>query len=230
MNVWERYGLSEFLYNNRGLRLKELSSQGLILEGLYNINAQMDGYELVSETVNLRIQFDKSYPKEIPKVVELDSKIPRSPDYHVNAADDTCCLGSNLRLLDEINRNPNIDNYFSVCVNPFFYSVLHKIKHGVFPYGELAHYEEGLVQDYEELFNIKGKENVILLLKALSKRERLANKLPCPCNCGCLLGKCNFRNQLAEWRTKAKRRWYLKHLKDNFKLVHKPKRLKKNID
>ncbi len=217
MSVWENYGLSEFLFNNRGLRLKELSSQGLVLEGLYNINAQMDGFELVTESVNLRIQFDKSYPKEIPKVIELDSKIERSSDYHINTGDGTCCLGSNLRILDKINRNPQFDNFFTTCVDPFLYSIFHKIRHGVFPYGELPHYEAGLVQDYEGIFNIRGKANVVLLLKALSKRERVANKLLCPCNCGRLLGRCDFRNKLVEWRKKAKRSWYLKHLQDNFK-------------
>lgn len=217
MTRWDEFGLNEFLYENRGIRLKNLTPDCLILEGEYLINAQMDGFEHITESVKINITFDKKYPKVIPSIIELDSKIPRTVDNHINTSDNTFCLGSDLRIINNLVQNPNIRNFFSTCINPFLYSVFHNMHHGVFPYGELHHFQEGLVQDYEELFGIKGKDSVIRLLEVLSKRKRVANKILCPCNCGQRLGKCRFRYNLLEWRYNHKRRWFQKHLKTHFK-------------
>ena len=221
MTKWDEFGLNEFLYENRGIRLKKLTPDCLILEGEYVINAQMEGHERIIESVNINVTFNKKYPRVIPNVIELDSKIPRKIDNHINTSDNTFCLGSDLRIISNLIKNPNIQSFFNTIINPFLYSVFHNMHYGSFPYGELHHFQDGLVQDYEELFGIKGKNNVVQILEILSKRKRVANKLLCPCDCGQRLGKCRFRYNLLEWRHNHKRRWFQRHLKTHFE--KKPK-------
>ena len=226
MAEWEDFGLSNFLSDHPELRLKKLSPEKLVLEGRYGINAQMEGKNLVNETIRLRFEFDQKYPKEIPNVYDVDGLIPESANYHINVGSGTLCLGSTLRVLGVINSAPSLKGFLENCVDPFLYSVFHKLKFGEFPYGELEHFEQGLIQDYEALFGVSGKANVLFLLKALSLRKRLANKLICPCHCGQRLGRCNFRYRLGSWRVMAKRQWYRDHLNDDFTPIPKKKRKK----
>ncbi|WP_336432396.1 hypothetical protein [Providencia huashanensis] len=100
----------------------------------------------------------------------------------------------------------------------------HRVEFGNFPYGELEHGEKGLIDDYSQLFNVKGKISVLRALKALGLRKRDANKLPCPCSCGDRLGLCDSRFVLNEFRQVERRRWFREHLQDAFTPIEKPKR------
>ena len=134
MPEWERYGLNDFLILNPSFRLKKLSKEELIIQGEREIKHQMDGFQLVADSVSLGIQFNKDYPKDIPMVFELEGKIPRIEDYHVNRSDNSCCLGSSLAILDKIYKSPEINSFFLKCIDPFLYSVLHKITFNQFDY------------------------------------------------------------------------------------------------
>lgn len=227
MARWDDYGLDELLANYPKLRLKEESWEKLVIEGQFDlINAQMDGFDAITASIHLRIDFPGGYPKEIPKVFDLDGKIPQNPDHHVNVGKDEAsfCLGSGIKVLDDIAKNTSLCGFLENTVRNYLYRIFYKIEYGVVPGDELPHYKEGLVQDYEEIFGIKGKENVSCLVKILGCRKRVANKLKCPCGCGYRLGLCDFRFRLPEWRTKVPRSWYRNHWKEFFKPICKSKK------
>ncbi len=194
---------------------------GLVLAGKYRLNATIHGCEVIDEIFELKVIFPDEYPLSPPKVYEVGGKLPNDMDFHKNSSDESLCLGSGLRVMSNIRRNPDISAFFESLVAPFLYSIRYKTKHGKTPYGELKHGENGLIQDYEEIFNLKGKKAILGILLALSKRKRVANKLSCPCNCKRRLGKCDFRFKVIEWRSLAKRSWFKQHLTEDFKQIEK---------
>lgn len=213
---WEDYGLHDFLVQHPKLRLIEKSPQKLVIEGMHEFDVTMKGFERLSDSARLRLVFPGGYPREVPEVFEIGDRIQKDADHHINEGKGNCCLGSDIRILDTISKDTCLNSFLENCVNNFLYRIFYKIRHKVIPGNDLLHGEEGLIQDYEAVFNIKGKMNVILLIKSLASRKRVANKLPCPCSCGSRLGKCSFRFGLKEWRKKGSHQWYRDHLDKNF--------------
>lgn len=223
MSKWERFELQEFLTANPKMRLTHFDDFSITIEGEYNINAQMEGFHSIHECYSLKIEFPEGYPKTIPVVIETKSVIPRDLDHHTYV-DGPFCLGSDLKIKGILSESPNVSDFAGKILDPFLYSISYKIKYHMFPNGDLAHGEAGLIDDYERIFNVKGKLSVLGVLRALSKRKRVANKLPCPCACGKRIGVCDFRFSLPKWRELDKRRWFKKYLANSFVPIEVTKR------
>lgn len=219
--------LEDFLSRNPSLRLSKFDADIIELEGTYKFDAQMEGCKPIRDAFELTITFTRGFPSDLPRVVETGGRIPRNPDYHVND-DGTLCLGSDIKLKSVLQTDHRACAFATKCLTPFFYSLSYKFRHGVFPYGELAHGEAGLIQDYEALFDVTGKRSVLGVLSALASRKRVANKLPCPCGCHRRLGRCEYRFVVAQWRSLDRRRWFRAHLK-TFLPIEKPKNKKKKV-
>jgi hypothetical protein len=200
-----------------------LGDDGLVLAGKYRLYASMHGCEIIDETFELKVTFPSDYPNSEPKAYEIGGKLPRDIDFHINTKDGSLCLGSRLRVISFIRKNPDISSFFEYRISPFLYSIFYKEKYGYAPNGELEHGEDGLIQDYQDIFGLKGKKAIVAVLNILSKRKRVANKLSCPCHCGKRLGRCDFRFKVLEWQSLARRRWFKQHLKEDFKPLEKPK-------
>lgn len=220
--------LEDFLSRNPSLRISNFESNIIELEGGYYLDAQMEGFEHICDDFELRIRFSRRYPSELPKVFETAGKIPRNADHHVNG-DGSLCLGSDIKLKSILIKDHRVCAFGSQILDPFLYSLSYKIRHGVFPYGELAHGEDGLIEDYENLFGVNGKSAVLGVISALGARKRVANKMRCPCGCHQRLGRCDFRFHIAQWRDLGRRRWFRQHL-EHFQPIERPlkKRKKSN--
>lgn len=189
-------------------------SADIHLKGHFTFSAKPKGGTEICDTYHLHISIPQIFPKKIPKVTEIDLKIPRNGKYHINP-DNTLCLGSPLRLKHKISERSNLVGFSESCLVPYLYAVSYKLHNdGDFPLGELAHGSQGIVIDYLDLFGLQSLEQVIQTLKLLGIKKRVANKAPCPCGCGRRLGKCSFNLKLNKFRSIANRAWYRSHSKD----------------
>ena len=228
MPKWEDFSLQQFLASHPKMRLSKYGTNLLIIEGEYDVNAQMKGFNAIHETYSLKISFSIGYPRVIPIVIETKDKIPKGSENHTYV-NGSFCLGSEIKLKKILSESPSIPDFATKILDPFLYSISYKLKYNKFPNGELAHGEAGLVDDYECMFQVNGKASVLGALAALAKRKRVANKLLCPCQCGERLGKCEFRFSLEKWRGLDKRRWFKEHLTKSFSPIAKKRKNHKNI-
>ena len=191
LKKWEKIGLREFLLENPGIKIKEETETCLILHGRYNLIATKSGYDSVNEFYDLKIEIPSNFPYEIPNIIETSGKIPRDGEHHVNWYDigiENLCLGSRIRILSEIAKDPTIKGFVTNCIDPFLYSI--SIKKFVF--GELPHGYYGILEDYKNIFGLRTNMQVIQTLNLICTKKRLANKKTCPCGCGKRLGKCRL--------------------------------------
>ena len=226
MQKWEFLELHQFLASKPKMRLTSYDDNGVTIEGEYDVHAQMEGFNAIHDTYSLKLHFPKWYPREIPTVLEVGHRIKRDSDHHTYG-DGSFCLGSEINIKAILSEAATISDFVDRVLSPFLYSISYKLKYGIFPYGDLAHGEAGLIDDYEKLFQIQGKKSVIGVLNVLGKRKRVANKLACPCCCGRRLGKCDYRFNLEEWRHLDKRRWFREHLLSKFTPLERIKPKKK---
>ena len=221
MRHWGALGLENFLAAHPRIRIIEINNDQLVLAGEYHLKARLAGSQLVDRTYKLRLICPRDYPKKLPKVIDEEKYFSRNQEYHTYS-DGSFCLGSELKIKLLLQGNHSLTVFFEEIIDRFLYSVTHRIEFGVFPYGELAHGEQGLIDDYGEMFGLNGKLAVVRALHALGKRKREANKFPCPCCCGLRLGCCDYRFVLNKFRNIDRRRWFREHLKGSFTPIERP--------
>lgn len=226
MKHWSDLGLEDFLASHPNFRIIEINGDKIELAGEYYLKAQLAGSQLIERTYQLRLVCPKDYPSRLPLILDTEGYFPRNSEYHTYS-DGSFCLGSELKIKSILRNDHTFTAFFEKVVDRFLYAVSHRIEFGSFPYGELKHGEEGLIDDYGEMFGLKGKLSVLRMLKALGKRKREANKLHCPCGCRLRLGKCNYRFKLNEFRNLERPRWFRRHLTESFSMIEIPKKTKR---
>ncbi|QIL91285.1 hypothetical protein GNX18_16945 [Microbulbifer sp. SH-1] len=225
MRHWDALGLEDFLAAHPRIRILEINDERLVLAGEYHLRAQLAGSQLVEQAYRLKLICPRDYPVKLPKVIDEGEYFPRNQEHHTYA-DGSFCLGSELKIKSLLKGDHSLSAFFEKIVDGFLYAVTHRGEFGSFPYGELAHGEQGLIDDYGDMFGLRGKLAVLRALQALGKRKREANKLPCPCACGLRLGRCDYRFVLSKFRDIGRRRWFRQHLKASFKPIEKAKKAK----
>lgn len=223
MRHWDDLGLEDFLASHPRIRIVAINNDQVELAGEYHLKAQLAGSQLIDRTYQLRLVCPRDYPRKLPKVLDEERYLPRNQEYHTYS-DGSFCLGSELKIKSLLRDDHSFTAFFENIVDRFLYAVTHRIEFGSFPYGELAHGEQGLIDDYGEMFGLSGKLPVLRALRALGKRKREANKLPCPCGCGRRLGRCDYRFVLNEFRNVECRRWFRQHLEKSFSPIERPKK------
>lgn len=210
----DRNKVSEFLKDYPGMSIRPSRGEGVTIKGTFTFcGTPPNGIELC-DSFELEIMVPASFPKAVPTVKELSRKIPRDGKHHVNK-DETLCLGSPLHLLKKIAERPTLPGFVEKCLVPFLYAVINKLQNGGdFVFSELAHGEAGIIDDYMEIFGLKTKGSVLKAIELLGLKRRVANKLPCPCNCGKRLGACRFHKKLNGLRDFAARSWFRMHGRD----------------
>lgn len=198
----------KFLKDYPGMSLQPSQGEDLILKGVFAFKAKPPmGFE-ITDSYGLEIIIPKNFPKTIPTVKEINGRIPRDGNYHINP-DDTLCLGSPLRILKNIYEKPSLSGFAEGCVVPYLYAVSYKLEHGgEFYFGELDHDKKGVIDDYRVLFGLETERQVLYALHLLGMKERIANKKLCPCDCGQRLGRCTYHYKLKSYRKIAPRTWF----------------------
>lgn len=202
-------GLNLFLGNYSGMSLRSCRGSETILVGKFTFSASLNEHT-ITDTYKLRIVIPKTFPRGLPIVFDADNKIPRPANgsFHVNQ-DGSLCLGSQIRLLNELSEAPDLLGFAQKCLIPYLYAISLKIeKGGNLVFGELAHGAPGAIKDYADLWRLTGKDQVLVCLQRLAEKKRIANKRPCPCGCCQRLGACGFNRLVRKFRKMAARKLY----------------------
>lgn len=214
MKEMDLHGVSQFLKDYPGMSIGPYQETKLVLKGKFDFKAGIKNGPEIVDSYMLEISVPDGFPHALPKVKETGRKIPRDGNHHVNS-DDTLCLGSPLRLLKIIDAKPNLTGFAENCLVPYLYAVSHKIMNsGNFIFSELAHGEQGIIDDYQDLLGLTSREQVVSVIRLLGIKKRLANKQACPCGCGKRLGACPLHYKLNAFRKMAPKSWYSAHYKN----------------
>ena len=207
--------IDELLDSWPRLRRSPSREPGLVsVCGIVAFELEPSGLPKIEDAYRIRIDIRVDCGDEVPKVFELDHRVPNDVDEHVNA-DGDFCLGSPLAVRLKLGRFPTLTHFVDQCVIPFLYAATWRRQgRAGWPFNELPHYGPGLIDDYQRLLRVSTAPSARLALAALCVRPRLANKLPCPCGCKRRLGNCSYRQYVGTLRPLATRSYFRRIAED----------------
>jgi hypothetical protein len=187
-----------------GMSIVPTNADSLTLTGWLDFHAQKPGRDVVSDSFELRIEVPLELSCQIPLVMPLGSRIPRT--FH-RLEGGALCLGSPTRQLLILKEDPRLHSFIKRCVIPYLYAfVLHE-RNEPLPFGELSHGRRGILEDFVEIYGVTTEDVAKELLRLNGRPRRNANHQRCPCGSGKRLGKCH--NQIVnKLRGSLGRMWF----------------------
>ncbi|KFN13605.1 hypothetical protein [Bacillus pseudomycoides] len=192
--------IEKFLAEYSEFSMTPIVGSEIILKGNLNRQLYHEDFGTINIAYSLLIHVPFDYPEKLPIIFESKGAIPNKPSNHINP-DGSFCLGSPLRLKILLKRNSDFKYFFENCVLPYLYAVtINMQQDGGFPFGELEHGTAGLILDLRDFFNLKDSLQVYQMLKILSSKKRLANRMVCPCGCKQRVTRCNYFQHILRMR------------------------------
>lgn len=198
-----RWGVSELLLKYPDLSIRPGRGEGLRIVGDLEFRAVAVGDE-VHDLFSIEMEVPNDFPASPPVVRETGGRIPRT--FHTNL-DRSLCLGSPLRLRMVLSKTPTLTGFVEGAVVPYLFGHVIAARTGELPFGELAHGDHGLLEDYQALLGTTDATECAALVELLAVKKRLANKRPCPCGSGKRVGRCHH-GALNRLRSFGSRSWF----------------------
>lgn len=148
----------------------------------------LDG-NAVLDRFAVQVIFPDNYPDELPTVCEVGGRLPWLLDRHVNLNGTACLL-----VPDEWFICAEDQSFGAFMAGPvrnyFLGQALVEAGHP-WPFGERKHGYAGLVQAYEELLGVEGRDAIFRYLGYL-RRPDIKGHWGCPCGSGETLRRCHL--------------------------------------
>lgn len=152
----------------------------------------------IADYYNIKIEYDKSYPKRFPSVYETSNKIPKNIDWHIFEGPDNCCLCSLPEELIYCNEKYDLISFFEDFVIPYFYAQIFRNRNGYFlkerPHGDL-----GWISFFFEKLKTKNIDIVKKSIYFVLNNIKLERTSKCYCGSNLKFRKCH-RDSLLEIR------------------------------
>lgn len=146
------------------------------------------------DTYEVKIVISETYPNELPILFEIGGKIERHPDWHISR-DGSCCLGPRIKLIRDLNGNITLIRWLEIHVIPFLANHFYKIKNGEYAGKHYSHGANGIVEYYQELWNIFKKSDIINKLKLITHRSKIGRNDKCFCGSNEKYKKCHLNSR-----------------------------------
>lgn len=142
---------------------------------------------LITDEYSVEILVPEKYPDVLPKIREVGDRIPI--DFH-HYQDESLCLGAPLAVKHKFRKDPSLLGFVNNCVIPYLYSFSYKTQFSKMPFGELSHGGSGILEYYQELFDIRDHRRVLRLIQILADNNYRGHDR-CPCGSGKRLRACH---------------------------------------
>lgn len=136
----------------------------------------------------VRVEFDDRFPELEPNVFETGGAVPAGRHLNPNG---TCCLGVwEQWLVQAPEKSPSA--FFSGPLRDYFLSQAHYQAHQEWPFGELSHGLDGIVEAYASVLGIAPHfPSVVDYLRVFSRPGWPRGHWECPCGSGRRIRTCH---------------------------------------
>ena len=167
-----------------------LNEDQVIIEGTFQVPSSDPVRAAMGPLASyqIRLELPAAFPRSEPKLFETGETIPRDPDNHVNP-DGSCCFGV---WEVECAKQPTmtVAELLDGQIRSYFFGQHHFRVEGSWPFGELKHGRDGILQAYARLLGCPEDPKVIESLLKLLGRKWKRDRHLCSCGSGLRMRDC----------------------------------------
>ena len=195
-----------------------LSEGRVIIEGTFHVPSSDPQQAALGPIASygIRLELYEGHPQIEPKLFETEGAFPHDSDHHVNY-DGSCCFGVWQVLLAE-HPKMTVAGLLDGPIRSYFFGQHHLKYEGSWPFGELKHGVDGLIQAYAKFLGCPEDPNIVRSLLVLLGRKWKRDRHLCPCGSGSRVRDC-CRAHLEAIPTKIHYK-NVRPLKERFQLYH----------
>lgn len=169
----------------KGLDLTQRNDGSWVVTGHLGFSAHYKDKQLDDE-YEIEILIPIGYPGVLPTARETGNRIPM--DFHHSG--DNLCLGEPGEVIQKFQEEPTLVGFTERCLIPYLYNFGWMTRYGYLPFGELSHGWLGILEHYQEVFQINDRKVVLNLLQ-LCKENNYRGHDKCPCGSKRRLRRCH---------------------------------------
>lgn len=160
--------------------------------------------ETISIDEEISILIPHGYPRNLPKVFLLKNGqvVKYDADYHFYQNTGQLCLGLDWEIREKLYADSSLVNLTDSFIIPHLAATRYVLQCPAdrkYPQGEYPHGVAGKIEGLARRFNLPKNENNILdILKFLSKPQKVANKTLCPFGCKMNYGRCQCKGNIKQ--------------------------------
>lgn len=137
----------------------------------------------------IRMDVNPRYPHLEPKVFEVDGRIPRNPDRHINGDGDCCVTVWEHWLATAADHS--IAGFLNGPLNEYFLGQFWFEKTGKWPFGERPHGDSGMEEAYADALGIANRREALIYHLRLLSQAWPKGHWVCPCGSGKIIRNCH---------------------------------------
>ena len=163
------------------------SRSAVVISGSIDVNKCFNDFT-VAQSYNLEIHIPKSEEK-LPNVVDVGHHIMR--DYPHLYSDRTLCLATETDIRFRYIQGFDLVDWMGTYVENYYYSYEYYQRYGVFPFGERGHGNKGVLETYQEIFNVNSTTTAKNVLDYIVSHKKYRGHHLCPCYSGKKIRDCH---------------------------------------
>lgn len=144
---------------------------------------------VVIDRFAILMTFPDNYPDDLPVVREIGGRLPWILDRHVNPNGTLCLLVPDEWFI--LAEDQSFAAFMAGPVRNFFLGQALVEAGREWPFGERRHGHAGLIDAYEELLGVSGRDALLRYLTSL-QRDQIKGHWECPCGSGDMLRRCHL--------------------------------------
>lgn len=188
--------VKESISNNFPMMVAFIDGDKVFVRG--NLQLKDDKYGIIDQ-YTIEVELPRNYPKGTPIVRELNNKIPKVIDRHINP-DGALCLFIPDEKWKYYPDGKSIVDFIKGPVNSYLLSQSYFEQTGKYLFGERPHGAKGILEFYGEILQINDVDIIKTFIAYLSKPRAKGHWL-CYCKSGKKLRNCHL-GLLIEYRKK----------------------------
>jgi hypothetical protein len=165
-----------------------------VVSGLLSFESKIKE-KTIKEAYDVEIKVTKEFPYVLPAVKETGGRVPKVADNHVYTDTGFLCLGTEMACVTKAINSRSLLKFVNEQVVPFLGGYAYCCRYGGgWPYGELSHGSQGIVEYYRDYFGVNDNELILSFIRmALEWNEtRWDKSTECMCKSGEKLGVCHY--------------------------------------
>lgn len=163
------------------------SRSAVVISGSIDVNKCFNDFT-VAQSYNLEIHIPKSEEK-LPNVVDVGHHIMR--DYPHLYSDRTLCLATETDIRFRYIQGFDLVDWMGTYVENYYYSYEYYQRYGVFPFGERGHGNKGVLETYQEIFDVNSTTAAKNVLDYIVSHKKYRGHHLCPCYSGKKIRDCH---------------------------------------